>query len=221
MNETKLLSIKEIKLDKATYPRTHIDWVTRARYLKAMNNGDKFPMVTVAKLGRTYYLVDGAHRLECYRALKTKHTQVEILKGFKNKQEVFIEAVKRNISHGRQFSTQEVTQICITLKDWNLSYKMISEIVRMPAKEISPFVARRMTRITETQTDIALKSQLKNWAGIELSETPNQAGFHGTSQINLLNTVIILLKDDLIDSKDKQVMAKLKSIYKLLVPVFA
>jgi len=215
----KLLRIKQININNEMYPRTHVDWVTRARYIKAMQKGDKFPNIIVAKVGWKYYLVDGAHRLDALKALKEKHVQADILEGLDEKG-IYIEAVKRNINHGRQFSTQEVTNICITLKKWKLTPLQVSDIVRMPAKELKSFVAKRMTRITETREEFALKSPLKNLAGISLDGMPHQEKFTGSNQVTLIGNVITLLKDDLIDSKNKQVMGRLRTLYILLSPMF-
>lgn len=219
--ETKILKLSQIRFDEKLYPRTHTDYVTVARYIKALKSKSVFPPIAVAKLGWRYILVDGKHRLEAHKSVKETHIEAEILQGL-TKEEIYKEAVKRNISHGRQFSTQEVTKIILTLKDFELSEKEISKIVLIPAREINPFIAKRMTRISETQELMPLKAPLSNLAGVDmnLKDIGKQDVFSSKSQTQILDSVIALLKNKWIDDRSDLVMRKLKSIYKLLTPYF-
>jgi hypothetical protein len=200
----KLLKIEQIKINKETYPRINIDWVTCARYYNALRSGAQFPPITVAKIGKAYNLVDGAHRLNAFKGNKETHIQVEVLEGLDEKQ-IYLEAVKRNIGHGRQFSTQEVTNICITLEKWDMSQEAISEI-------------KRMTRVTDTKEEFALKVPLQNLAGGEVEAELDQSNLSGQSQVNLLSTLITLLKNGWIDENNELVMKQLKEVYELLEP---
>jgi hypothetical protein len=213
--KTKILPIKQIEVDDETYPRMQVDWVTCARYYNALRSGAKFPPITVAKFGKKHFLVDGAHRLKAHKDNKEEHISCEIIEGL-DKQGIFIEAVKRNIVHGRQFSTQEITSICLTLENYKMSQGQISEIIRIPATEIKPFIAKRITKITETQEQIALKSPFKHLAGIEMESEPNQDVFNAKSQIQILNMLIVLLKNDWVDKHSEQVMQKLNKVKVLL-----
>ena len=211
----RLIQINEVKVEEGTYPRTHVDWITCARYYNALKSGAKFPPIIVAQIDKEYFLIDGAHRLKAFKDNKETHIQAEIIKNL-NKEQIYLEAVKYNINHGRQFSTQEVTQICITLEKWNLSKEQISEIVRIPADNITSFVAKRMTRITETQEEIALKAPLRNLSEFDVGIGFNQKRISGTSQVQLLEGVIKLIQNNWIDLENKIVMKKLNEIKKLL-----
>lgn len=213
----KLLKIEQVKLDEETYPRMVVDWVTCARYYNALRSGAIFPPITVAMLDKTYYLVDGMHRLKAHRDNKETHIQCEVLKGLDKKQ-IFLEAVKRNIGHGRQFSTQEVTKICITLENWEMSQKAISEIVHIPADEITSFVAKRMTRITETMEEIPLKASVKNLAGIPLEKFIDQKSLTGNTQLNLIESLITLVRENWIDKDNAIILKKLSRLANLLEP---
>lgn len=214
MAKMKLLAIKDVKFDKEVYPRVIVDWITSSRYFNALKSGAKFPPITVAQLDGIYILVDGAHRLQARKGLKETHVQCEILTGL-TKKEIYLEAVKRNTEHGRQLSTQEITNVVLTLEMWNMSKEQISEIVRIPTDKIEPFVAKRTTRITETQEEISLKSPLRNLAGIEIDEEPNQKHLNGSSQLSTLNMVILLLERKWLDTTSQLVMNKLQRIVNL------
>ncbi|KKM76724.1 hypothetical protein LCGC14_1377240 [marine sediment metagenome] len=212
----KILQIGQVELDKETYPRLVVDWVTSARYYNALRSGAVFPPIVVAQIDKKYYLVDGMHRLKAHQGNKETHIQCEVLKGLDKKQ-IFLEAVKRNITHGRQFSTQEVTGICITLDNWKMSQEEISEIVRIPALEIKPFVAKRMTRTMQGTEDIPLKASVKNLAGI-IVEKLDQKSLTGSTQVRLIDSLCVLIKEDWIDKGNETILKKLNKLYQLLEP---
>lgn len=217
-NEIKTLKIKDVLIEEELYPRMQPDFVTIARYINALKSGAKFPAITVALLKGKYYLVDGRHRMESSKAVKRDEIEAEILKGL-TKKEIFLESVLRNISHGRQFSTQEVVKVIITLQDWDLSTKEISEIIRIPANQIQPFVAKRITRITGTGERIPLKASLRHFKDIDvdLDFMKNQHGLSpARTQEKLVDNLILLLKKGLINRGNKKVAKKLQKLYKLL-----
>lgn len=211
----KLLEIKQITIDESVYPRIHIDWVTTSRYYNALKSGAVFPPITVAEINRKYILVDGGHRLKAHKDNGETHIQTEVLNGLDMKG-IYLEAVKRNSEHGRQFSTQEVTKICITLKAWNMSQEEISQIVRIPADKIEPFVAKRMVSIISTGQEIPLKSSLQNLSDMNIQEPINQTNVAGIKQVHLLVTLINLLENKWINLDDKIVVRKLKKLKQLL-----
>ena len=213
--KTKIIQIEEAICDKEIYPRNLVDWMTTYRYAKAMKSGAKFPPITVALFEGKNLVVDGFHRLDAYKQNKETHLEVEILKGL-NKKEIFIESVKRNIGHGRQFNSQERTRIIITLEKWKISQEVISEIIRIPTDDLQPFVAKRITRITETQEEIPLKSIIRNLSRESVDEEPEQDYFANRDQLQVLNTLIILLKNKYIDTDSKIIMEKLKEVNELL-----
>ena len=226
--KTKVLRLDQVLLDNETYPRMHYDFVTKARYYNAMKSGDIFPPICVALLDGKYYLVDGNHRLLATKDLgTTEHISAEVLK-VKTKEEIFVEAIKRNIGHGKQFTTQEVTQIIITLEEWDMSVEAVSKIVRIPSDEIKPFVAKRMVSIygdNGEQENHALKSTLKHLAGTtqESGLIPEQMQYSG-SQIGLLSTLISLIENNHLNLEREEVVKlvmKLNELTNGLVLTFA
>ena len=213
--ETKIIEIKKAICDKEIYPRNLVDWVTSYRYAKAMQSGAKFPPITVASLWGRLIVVDGFHRLESLKINKEMHIEVEVLRGL-NKKQIFIESVRRNIGHGRQFNSQERTRIIITLEKWKLSQEVISEIIRIPTDDLQPFVAKRITRITETQEEIPLKSIIRHLSKGDVDDEPEQDSLTNRNQLQVLNTLIVLLKNKYIDTDSEIIMEKLKELNKLL-----
>lgn len=218
----KLLKIKSIKINDSIYPRDKVDFITTARYINAMKSGAVFPPIKVAKIGFKYYLIDGGHRIQASKGCKQTHIQAEVYEGLTEKQ-IYLEAVRLNTQHGKQFTTYEVTNIIVRLRDFKLKPKQIADLVRIPATNLTSFVAKRMTRITDVkgnQSNIVLKKPFTHLAGgneIDLDSNVEevQHKFYGVSQEHLLDEVLKLIKNNLIDFKNKSVKAKFKKLKKL------
>jgi len=214
----KLMKISEVKVDDKLYPRTHVDFVTGARYYNALKAGENFPPIAVAKRDNgKCILIDGAHRLQASKQCGQTHIQAEVFEGLTDK-EIYVKAIEMNVTHGRQFGTNEITTIAITLQDWKMSLEDISKIIKIPADKIIPFVAKRMTRISETGQEFALKRPLQMLAGSDVSQTEGveltQQRLGGTAQIRIVDTLNTLLKNNWIE--DSEVLhAKLKRLNKL------
>ncbi len=218
--EIKLLKISSIKMDKKLYPRTGIDWTTCARYYNALKSGAEFPPIVVARRRLSYVLIDGAHRLKAFKDAKETHIQVEVLIGLSDKQ-IYLEAIKRNASHGRQFSTQEVAKITITLKEWNMSGKDISELINIPVDKLDDFIAKRLSATTGGKSEI-LKAPLKHLAGTlqDENQITEQGVLASRGQGQLLDSVVVMLQNNWFNLESNLVKSKLHKIYKLLIPIF-
>lgn len=214
--KTKILQLNEVVIDDECYPRIHSDFVTIARYHNALKSGNKFPPIIVSKLDGKYYLVDGFHRLKSNKNINT-HIAVEVL-NLKNKEEIFLEAIKRNVTHGKQFSTSDVTQIIITLEKMDLSPIEISSIIRIPADSLTSFVAKRMTRIVGTDEIVPLKPTLRHLAGTEqgVDFREEQIPLGTANQRITITTFLHLLERDWFNLNDKIVKKGMDDIYKLL-----
>jgi len=200
----KILELKEVKIDDRVYPRTGMDHYAIAKYAKAMRSGSVFPPIIVAKYEGVYLLVDGAHRLTTNRQLKKKHIEAEILEGL-SLEEIYIESIKRNSTHGTAFTTRDVTQICIKLKEMKLSTIEIANIVHIPADKIEPFVAKRITRIGESREEVPLKPPFRHLAGEVLDGPLDQGIAVSKRQIDIVNTLLTLLENKHIDLKDNMI----------------
>ncbi len=214
----RLLKISQIKRRDEFYPRNGVNWVTTIRYSNALKTGAVFPPITVAKVKRTYILIDGAHRVESNKINGETHITANILENL-NEKEMFIEAVRLNTSHGLQYSAQETAKIMLKLKSLKVTKEEISELVRIPIDKVEPFIAKRMIRIIgsrggEKGIEI-LKKEIKHLAGTDSMEI-DQNRFIGVSQVKMIDALINLIQKDLINWDNKLVARKIKKLTKLL-----
>lgn len=212
-----VLRIGQIRFDKKYYPRTKWYWQTSYKYSQAMKSGAKFPPIEVAKLRRTYYLVDGRHRYEAYKLNKEQHVQVVINPKIKSFNDLYIVAIRRNIGHGLPLSAHDITNIVIRLKDMKLDLGEISHIINMPINKLEPYIAKSITN-TVSGEKIALKAPLKHLAGQEVSDEVGeiQKDFTVYSQLSLLEQLIDLLENELINFENPRVRERLEKIVVLI-----
>lgn len=209
------LKLSEIKRDDRLYPRTKTDWVTIHTYKEAMISGAKFPPVAVAKLDDEFVLIDGWHRFEATRQLKKEDITVEILP-LATRQEAFIESIKRNIVHGRQFSAFEKITLATRLEKMNISSAEVSKILNISETRMVSMKGARLKFSPELNEEIVVKSPLKHLDEISEEQNHAQNMLMERSQTHILDTMINMLMNKMFDLKDKRVKDKLYVIRKLL-----
>ena len=212
---TSTVNIKDIALDVELYPRACYDWQTGYDYSQSMANGVKFPRVVLAKVGDKFVIIDGKHRIEAVKILKQKTIDADILIGM-SREQMFIEAVKLNISHGRKLSPYDKRNIALKLRAMKYNLSDISEIIQVPIGKLNNFIAQRLTNSITGETIV--KSELKHLAGQDISEDTKvyQMSMISSSQENLLKEVIRLFETKLIDKKDKTIKILIKKLKELL-----
>ncbi len=144
------------------YPRIDYGWQTAYDYAESMKTGAKFPPITVNKYAGKYYLIDGKHRLGAYELYDEEYVEAEILRDLSEK-EIYIESVKRNISHGQPFVEEDIDKIKIALEDFKLSYEEISEIIRVPTEEMKPVIATKIdSLILKPKEEISSRNRISS-----------------------------------------------------------
>ena len=216
VTETKLIGISQIYEDNEVYPRFQHSWQVAYDYAKSMETGAEFPPITVAFYAGKYYLVDGKHRKEAYKYIKQDTIEVEIIP-VKSLNDIFVEAVKRNVIHGKALSVGEKVKAVLRLRLADLSDEEISKIVQVPFKDIKRFVLKRVTN-TITGEQVVLKKPLTHLAGEDIDEetAKSQGLYHGGSQMQIVNEMIGLLETKAFNTKNAPLMNKLKIVQKLI-----
>jgi len=141
MDKTVMLKISELEFDSEIYPRNEVNWLTAYSYSQAMRAGDVFPPIRVGLFKGKKYVVDGWHRVEAKRLLKDEYVEA-IVKRYDSLKDMFVDAVKFNITHGRPLSVQEKVRLIHKLEEFKLDLAEISRIVRIPIDKIESFKMR-------------------------------------------------------------------------------
>jgi len=205
MNITKVLGIDEISFDKNYYPRIATHWVTTLNYKSAMRTGIIFPPITVGRLGKKYYLIDGKHRIDAYKNLKQDSVECEVIK-LKSKNEILLEAIKRNITHGQAFQANDKERLIEKLKVMKYSFEDISSILQILIHNIKIFGVSKITSTLVTEK-MKSKDSMSSYQQGYSSDSP-QSVWH------IMDLFLGLLDSSNITGKQKKkYIKKLKTIY--------
>jgi len=210
MVKAELVKIASLKLELELYPRMKTGWLTAFQYAQAMKAGSIFPSIIVGKLQNKLYVVDGWHRIEARKLLGEEYIEATI-RDFKDKREMFAEAVRVNSVHGRRLSVQEMVRIVHKLEEMHFKPKEISEIVKVPIDKISMFQDRAITG--PNGKPVFLKG-ISAKAGV--SEAVNQGLFNVSSVANLLEQLVMVLENEMLSLEDEAVKELAIEVYSLL-----
>ncbi len=218
MVDKKILRLDEIEFDQELYPRNSVDWLISYRYSQAMKSGAEFPPIQVAKFEGKFILVDGMHRINAKKNLKEEYIDAIVRTGL-TKDQIYIEAVKANIKHGKSLSAFDKAKIIIKLEDMKMSLKEISEIINIPSEKLKSFVANRLTT-TSIGSKILLKAPLrflsKSDTQVDESIREEQYPMKGSHDIRLVRDLTIVLKNELDRKFDKNFLKELGELNKYI-----
>lgn len=205
----RIFKIDELKLDMEFYPRMEIGWQTAYQYSQAMRVGDIFPPILVGEFEGGFHVVDGWHRIRAKELLKEEHIE-GIVKNYDSYADMFFDAIKQNISHGRQLSTQEKVRIVYKLEKMNVELDRITEIVKIPSDKIELFRSRVV--IGPDGKPVFLKSVVARAGADEMAALRVDMGRLSTRRISdLLEQLIELLESGVfqVDGETKELAVHL------------
>ena len=119
--EGKVIKISEIKFIKELYPRFELDNETVNTYRNAI---DKLPPILVS---RNNILIDGYHRLTANRLEGREEISTKVFDS-EDENEIFIEAIKSNRSHGKQLNIKEKKNLAKVLYKKMVALKGASNV---------------------------------------------------------------------------------------------
>lgn len=188
------INIDEIRFLKELYPRFELDNETVNTYRNAI---DKLPPITISK---SKVLIDGYHRLTAFRLEGEKEIDVEIFDS-ENEDEIFIEAIKANISHGKQLNIKEKKELSRTLYKKLVSLngasktkgKEIADILSVSEGSISIWLRDVIEVEKEIETKEILELYLNCYSQEEIAEIKGVS--EGTVTNKLRETIFKIFKD--------------------------
>lgn len=212
--KTQVLKIAGLKFDPELYPRLKVGWLTAYQYAQAMKAGSVFPPIVAGRFSGQLYVVDGWHRVEAKKILGEEYVE-GVVKEYKSREDMFVEAIKLNVSHGRPLSVQEKVRLIKKLEDLNFSLEQISKIVLVPVERVEVFKARAI--VGPNGKPIYIKS-----AVARAVETPEEAAgvdmsrFSVRNVADLLEQLIELLESDVYPFDNKRVKELTVRLFSLL-----
>ena len=219
-----MMEVNEIILDEEFYPRKQPDWMTAYQYQKAMQAGNRFPPILVGQFQDKYYAVDGWHRIVANKNLKRKEI-LAMIRHYSNKKDMFLDAIKTNSRHGKQFTPFDKMKMLIRAKDFHIEQVSIARIVGIPFNDLKQFIADRIA-ISSTGQEIPLSGTMRQtWAGREMTKKAEEAmnhisgfagGGHSSGQLIFITELYELIESNSLDMKDKKVMNAIVNLFELI-----
>lgn len=212
------VDLKSITIDPDLYPRYQVDWHVVLSYTEAMKVGSKFPNIVVARWKNKLYLVDGAHRLQSKLKLGMKYDDCTVIP-VKKREDIYVEAVKRNVINGKPLAYSEKLEAIAKLKSYNFEISEISRIVMMEATTIERNIATRIVPLIGGDNAV-LRGPLKaieNLNIIDKDEFYNEQKILTTDNTErLIAELIKMAKNEWIDYSNISLRDSLQELISLL-----
>jgi len=214
MVKTQIVKIGDLIFDKDLYPRMKVGWLTAYQYAQAMKAGSIFPPILVGKCEGKLYVVDGWHRVKAKEILGEEFIQATI-KEYTSERDIFLDAIKANVAHGRPLSVQEKVRLINKLEEMNFTREQISEIVFVPADMVEKLRVR--TIIGPNGKPIYLKSVVaKSMTDSTEASEVDMDKFSVRTVKDLLSQMIALLEAGIYPLEDEDVKELTVKLYTLL-----
>lgn len=208
--KTKIIKIRDIKIDEKFYPREKLVKSVAEQYARAMKEGEIFPLSTVAFFQNEYLLIDGRHRIEAKSINGEEFVNCEVIENFTNKNDIYLASIRSNLKHGKQLSTQDKLKIAFTLKDLKYDSEAISNLLHL-----SKYIIKR---ISFTKIDkMTINKGIKGWQTIKDSPKRDEVKF--TNLIDEKEEQIAELEVFLYYLQNSKIRKDVEEIKSLLVKI--
>jgi hypothetical protein len=107
------LALSQLRLDGGTQPRAAMNFVTIGEYAEAMQQGVRFPPVTVFYDGTDYWLADGFHRVKATEQAGLGDIDADVRQG--TQRDAILFSVGANAAHGMRRTNEDKRRAVMTL----------------------------------------------------------------------------------------------------------
>jgi len=117
------------------YPRKKVSAQYVANLIDAIEAGTPLPPIVVED--RTYFVVDGVHRMRAYGAIYGNDYEVEVIvERYRTKKDLFKRAVELNTSHGLKMDKVCKVLSAKKLREMGAKLKEIAQVLHMTEKRV-------------------------------------------------------------------------------------
>lgn len=209
--------LSELVLDFDLYPRATVDSYHANDMQKAVEAGVKLPPIIICRKSKR--IADGFHRHRVYSRLFGADHEVEVEeRDYANDADLFLDAIRFNVSHGLRMDTHDKTHCILKAKDLRIATTALASVLHMDPKRIGELKIARTATADSLRGAIPIKRTIQHMAGRQLSEPQVQANkvLSGMNQSFYVNQVITLIESDLLDVADEKMMERLRHLGELI-----
>lgn len=219
-NNNTISSIKASELveDFDFYPREKVDSQHVSYIAEAISSGAEMPPVIVDEKSKR--IIDGFHRRRAFiRVGKNADPEdsdpwipVE-LRQYKNDAEMFLDAVRLNAKHGRNLTQMDRTGAIIKAKRFGINQDAIAVVLNIRVNKVKELKTHIAT-IQNTRIVVPLKLPVRHFAGQTITQSQADVMPHvgGSHHLRLVNELIDAVSVGLIDTRNGQLMERLREL---------
>lgn len=212
------VKLSEIVMDYDIYPRSETDPYHVRSMVEALTAGVKMPPIVVdAKSKR---ITDGFHRVKAYRKFyddANVMVDAEVIE-YKSESDIIADAIRRNVNHGRALTKHDKVHCIVMLEPFALKPQQVAELLNMTTDAVGELRINRTATGMASRSPIALKRTISHMAGKRLTKSQQTANskLSGMNQSFYVRQLLILIRNDLLDTSDERLMAELTELHKAL-----
>ena len=215
----KSYKLSELVLDFDLYPRGSVDSHHVGEIAQAIEAGATMPPIVIDKKSKR--ITDGFHRWRAYKQLNDEEFEVECVeKAYKNEGEMLLDAMRFNASHGRALTSHDKAHCLIIAKKFKLSDHLVAQALNLTTGKIGKMRSTKIGRLG--RRPIALKRTIRHMAEKPLTVDQGEANekLSGMAQLFYVNQLKILIKSNLIDYDNADLMEGLQELRVMLDGMF-
>jgi hypothetical protein len=204
------LPVAELIEDFDLYPRTSVESYAIASICDAMAAGAAMPPIVVCD--DTKKIIDGLHRSRAKTRSDGPGATIKAeMRHYASDKERFLDAVKRNASHGVKLDTYDRAHCAIIAERLGIAQRAIAEVLQVHMKKYKDILKKRRGMAERSGRPIPLKKPLQHLEGCEFTEAQEEASkkLMGMHQTQMVHQVIILIENDLLDMENEALVERL------------
>jgi hypothetical protein len=208
----------ELVLDFAMYPRTDVDGQHVSYIVQAMEADTEMPPVIIDKKSKR--VVDGFHRIRAAMRRRGKDATIRVVeKEYRNDSALFLDAIRYNASHGRRLSTYDRSHCAINAANLGISDRSLAGALNVAPSFLGELRTDRSAIHGPLQ--VPIKQTIKHKKGQVLTTRQVSANkkLGGMNQLFYVNQILLLIRNELLDRRNKRLMRRLGDLRRLLTQV--
>lgn len=209
------MTVQEVVLatlveDFGMYPRHRVDDAHVSDLVRALQAGNTLPPIIAD--AASLRIVDGFHRRRAYIKHQGDDAVALVeLREYPDETALFLDAVAFNSAHGRKLDRQDQTRIILKLRELHVADQVISMTLHVP----EPTVQQLSLRIVQAPGGpIPSKRGLEHLRGQAMTaeQVEVMKSVRSAESGRLCLELIRLLRADMVDLSDAQVIARLREL---------
>lgn len=224
----KNVKLSALVLDFSIYPRAKVDPQHSSYIAEAMRAGRYVLPIIVEE--KSLRIIDGFHRFRAHRIIADPGADPEVpveVRNYDTEADLLRDAIKLNSTHGKALTTWDRKHAINLAENCGITDETIAEDLAITLERVILLrggMARKHASTSPPAVGdtsgprIPLKRMLYHMAGRELSQAQVDAQEHllGVNQTALVSQLLLLIRNDLVDTDNPRMIDSLRELRDLL-----